>query len=876
MKKEILGIIPAKGWSKGVQRKNLRLINGKSLIEYSIEEAKKSKYLTRLIVSTEDEEIKKIAESYGVEVPFKEKSHEDFPVVPNLIEYILEELKQKEDYYPDIIVSLEPTKPLRKSEDIDRCISRLLEGDVDMVTTISETDVHPYRTRTLGERGILNPVIDTPLLYAIRQKLPKTYFFNGAVYAFNKEVLESKKNLRELKWAGIEIAKEDAVDIDTEKDFKEVEKILNKKKPHIKIKENKEIGKDNEIYLILEIGRTYKNDIEKAKEMIRIGAESGADAIKIQSINPEGLLILNEKNKEYYENLKKLQRSKEEHEILKRECEKHGLDFISTPETLEMVDLLESIGVDIYKISSLDLVYHKMIKKIAQKNKPIILSTGMATHEEILETVSLIKSLGNEKIILMHCVSLYPPRIDELNLEMLENIKIFGIVPGFSDHTPDIEASLCAIGRGARIIEKHFKINDGEGDEWKGDYDVAITPEQVKRLKLLSRQILEKNKEKKIINEEETERRKVRGRKLILNKDLNEGEIITEDILDCKQNLDYGGVDCVQFKKFVGKRISRNKKRDELLQEQDILERIFVTGAGGDSGLCVIRILKEKGYYVHAGDSNLDSSGLYLADSFSILPSAEKEEEFINEIKRIVIEKKIDVIFPNVDEELKIFSKYKEEIPCKVIISPYKTIEICQNKLQSVEFLKEIVPIPHTNRLIENFPLIVRPIVSRGSRNVFKVNNERERDFFWEYLKNRDLVPMIQEFLPGVEYTIDVLFDLDGNFVVGAPRKRVATKGGASLIGETEKNEILINYVKEISKKMKFIGPINFQFKEDREGVLKFLEINPRFSGGLTITYKNGLNIPELILKISRGDKINEQELNYKEGKVYRYLSEIK
>ncbi|MDP2628703.1 MAG: N-acetylneuraminate synthase family protein [Nanoarchaeota archaeon] len=634
--------------------------------------------------------------------------------------------------------------------------------------------------------------------------------------------------------------------------------------------------KEKGIYLILEIGRTYNNDIEKAKEMIRMGAEAGADAIKIQSINPEGLLIFNEKNKEYFENLKKLQRTKEEHEILKRECEKFDVDFISTPETLEMVDLLEEINICAYKISSLDLVYHKMIKKIAQKNKPIILSTGMSSHKEILETINLIKSFGNEKIILLHCVSLYPPKIDDLNLEMIENIKNFGVIAGFSDHTPDLDASLGAIARGARVIEKHFKIDNGEGNEWKGDYDVAITPEQVRRLRLFSKQILEKSSEVKMNNEKEIERRKIRGRKLILNKDLSEGEIITEDVLDCKQNLDYGGVDCIHFKKFVGKRISRNKKKDELLQESDILERVMVTGAGADSGLSVIRILKEKGYYVHACDADLDSSGLYLADSFSILPLAKNEDEFINQVKKIVIGKKIDVIFPNVDEELKVFARYEKEIPCKVVISPYHTVEICQNKLSALELLKDIIPAPHTNNLMESYPLIVRPVVSRGSRNVYKVSNEKEKDFFSEYIRTQNLVPMTQEFLPGVEYTIDALFDLDGNFVVAAPRKRIATKGGASSIGETEKNKLLITFVENISKKLKFIGPVNIQFKEDKNGVLKFLEINARCSGGLMISYENKLNIPELMLKILRGEKINDSELNYKEGKVYRYLTEVR
>lgn len=330
---------------------------------------------------------------------------------------------------------------------------------------------------------------------------------------------------------------------------------------------NKIVGEG--IYLILEIGRTYENDIEKAKEMIRKGAEAGADAIKIQSINPEGLLLFNEKNEEYFSKLKKLQRTREEHEILKKECEKYNVNFISTPETLEMVDLLDDVGIDAYKVSSLDLVYHKLITKIARKNKPIILSTGMSNQKEILETIELIKKEGNEKIILLHCVSLYPPEIEDLNLKMIKNIQKIGIISGFSDHTPDIESSLCAIGLGANVIEKHFKIDDPEESDWKGDYDVAITPKHVKKLKDFSKQMFDYSEEK-IVNEKEVERRKIRGRKLIINRDVSIGEVLSEEDLDCKQNLELGGIDCVRLKDFIGKKMKKNKRKDQLLFEEDV------------------------------------------------------------------------------------------------------------------------------------------------------------------------------------------------------------------------------------------------------------------------------------------------------------------
>ena len=271
--------------------------------------------------------------------------------------------------------------------------------------------------------------------------------------------------------------------------------------------------------------------------------------------------------------------------------------------------------------------------------------------------------------------------------------------------------------------------------------------------------------------------------------------------------------------------------------------RILVTGAGGDSGLAAIRILKASGFYVHACDCSDISSGLYLADSYSILPKASDEKTFLEEIKNIIKNNKIDIIFPNVDEELRIFAKYKDEIDAKIIIYPLETI--------------------------------IRPTVSRGSRNIYIAKNIKEKEFFLYYIKSLNLIPMIQEHLPGKEYTVDCLFDENGKLIVLSARERMSTKGGISLVGKTVKEERINKIIEIIGEKIRFFGPVNIQLKEDKDGVLKLIEINPRCSGGLPITYKNELNIPLLAVKIAKGEYISPSELSYKEGIVFRYLSEV-
>lgn len=227
---EILGIVPARGGSKGIIRKNLRKINGHPLIKYTIDEAKKSKLISRVIVSTDDEEIASISKGLGAEVPFLRDfimGEDDVPLVPTLFQYVINDLSSKESYNPDVAVMLQPTSPLRNSKDIDKCITRFLRRDVDFVTSISEVDVHPYRTRTIDSNGILSPIIDNQLVYAQRQELPSAYFFNGAVYVSSPEVLNSQKDLRKMVWAGVEIDKKRSLDIDTEEDLIKLEKFLN-------------------------------------------------------------------------------------------------------------------------------------------------------------------------------------------------------------------------------------------------------------------------------------------------------------------------------------------------------------------------------------------------------------------------------------------------------------------------------------------------------------------------------------------------------------------------------------------------------------------------------------------------------------------------
>lgn len=219
---KILAVIPARGGSKGMPRKNIREIGGRPLLAWTIEEAKKSKYIQRLILSSEDDEIINIAKKYGCDVPFvrpKELATDDAASVDT----ILHAINECRGY--DYVVLLQPTSPLRTVEDIDGCIELVLKEKADFSVTVTEPENSPYWMYTL-ENGNLKALIEQDNFATRRQDLPKAYALNGAVYVANVEALfEQKTFLTETTKAYI-MPYNRSFDIDTEIDFKICEYLL--------------------------------------------------------------------------------------------------------------------------------------------------------------------------------------------------------------------------------------------------------------------------------------------------------------------------------------------------------------------------------------------------------------------------------------------------------------------------------------------------------------------------------------------------------------------------------------------------------------------------------------------------------------------------
>ena len=229
-------------------------------------------------------------------------------------------------------------------------------------------------------------------------------------------------------------------------------------------------------FIVAEIGINHGGNLNQAKRLIDSAVNCGVDAVKFQTYKTEKRV---EKSSPIFKILKDCELSFKDFETLKSYSEKRNVSFFSTPFDNESLDFLESINCDLYKVASIDVTNHKLLKHIAKTKKPTIMSVGMANLQDIKKAVKVIYEYHNN-LALLHCISAYPTKEEDANLNAIHSLKEHFHGPiGQSDHTDDINVPLYAVAAGAQIIEKHYKI-DNEME--CVDSPVSITEAQMKRL----------------------------------------------------------------------------------------------------------------------------------------------------------------------------------------------------------------------------------------------------------------------------------------------------------------------------------------------------------------------------------------------------------
>lgn len=301
---------------------------------------------------------------------------------------------------------------------------------------------------------------------------------------------------------------------------------------------NREIGCNAPAYIIAEMSANHAGSIENAKKIIHAAKDAGADCIKIQTYTADTLTI--DCDKPYFqvgagtwdgENLYHLYEKAytpwEWQPELKKEAESIGLDFFSTPFDKSSVDFLEEMGMEFYKIASFEIVDIPLIKYVASKGKPIIMSTGMASLAEIEDAVNAVRSQGNDQLALLRCASAYPAITDEMNLMTMKNMaEVFDVPVGLSDHSMGSVGAVTAVAMGAKIIEKHFCLDRAIENP---DSSFSMNPEEFAQM---VRDVRQAEKAIGKVSYGATKQEKnsmVFRRSIFCVKDIEPGEVLTEE-----------------------------------------------------------------------------------------------------------------------------------------------------------------------------------------------------------------------------------------------------------------------------------------------------------------------------------------------------------
>jgi len=299
-----------------------------------------------------------------------------------------------------------------------------------------------------------------------------------------------------------------------------------------------QIGEDSQVFIIAELSANHNGSLETAKETIRAAKRAGADAIKLQTYTADTMTIDCDKDdfiikgtiwegQNLYDLYQQAYTPWEWHEELFRVAEEEGLECFSSPFDKSAVNFLENLNVPAYKIASFEITDIPLIEYVASKGKPVILSTGIATSEDIELALDACRRIGNNNIALLKCTSSYPAPVEEANMAMIRDFKKrFNVIPGLSDHTLGSTVPIVATALGARIIEKHFIL-----DRSIGGPDASFSMNEEEFTKMV-KAVREAEKAVGQVSYEPTEKQ-IKGRafsrSLYVVKDIKKGEVINEE-----------------------------------------------------------------------------------------------------------------------------------------------------------------------------------------------------------------------------------------------------------------------------------------------------------------------------------------------------------
>ena len=341
------------------------------------------------------------------------------------------------------------------------------------------------------------------------------------------------------------------------------------------------IGGGAPVFIVAEAGVNHNGDFELARRLVDAAADVAADAVKFQTFRT-GTLVSRVAPKAAYqrettgggegqdEMLRRLELGAEEHARLVEHCAKRGMLFFSAPFDEGSADLLETLGVALYKIPSGEITNLPLLRHVAAKRRPIILSTGMSTLEEVEQAVAAIRGAGAAGLALLHCLSAYPAPVAEVNLRAMDTLRErFGCPVGFSDHTLGIEISLAAAARGATIIEKHLTLDKNlPGPDHRASLDPGEFAELVRCVRSVEA-ALGDGRKRPMPSEIDTAA--VARKSLVAARAIRAGEVLIREAVALKRPGT--GISPAELERALGRRVRRNLAPDEVIGWETLGER---------------------------------------------------------------------------------------------------------------------------------------------------------------------------------------------------------------------------------------------------------------------------------------------------------------
>jgi N,N'-diacetyllegionaminate synthase len=326
--------------------------------------------------------------------------------------------------------------------------------------------------------------------------------------------------------------------------------------------------------VIAEAGVNHNGDIELAKRLVDAAYYAGADYIKFQTFKTDNLVTVKARKAEYQERqtssgesqyfmLKRLELSYQNFILLNDYCRAKGISFLSTPFDTESIEFLDKLGMVVWKIPSGEVTNYPYLVKIAETHKPIIMSTGMCTLDDVNSAIQVLNSHGCGPITLLHCTTEYPTPYSEVNLKAMETLRSrFNLPVGYSDHTQGIVIPIAAVAMGAVVLEKHFTLNRTmEGPDHKASLDPGELKAMVEAIRCVEVSLGDGVK-----NPTDSERRNmvIARKSIVALKPIREGERFTTENITTKRPG--SGITPMQWNEVIGQFAKRSFEEDELIE----------------------------------------------------------------------------------------------------------------------------------------------------------------------------------------------------------------------------------------------------------------------------------------------------------------------